>query len=114
MDTKLTTQYTHYVITIFIITGAFFISNCAMLKVYFLFLVVLLLHWLTNGNECFISKLDHDGDSGAYSQGILKQFGIELSKNTVSVLNYLAILSLIWFTYRKLQRTCGFNLNSVF
>ncbi len=114
MDSRQVREYTHYVITIFILTGGFLISNCPMLRAYLLFLVILVLHWVTNGNECFISKLDYKKEDVGYTQGILKKAGIELSKTTVSVLNYLFVLFMIWYTHDKLQRTCRFNLNSLF
>ncbi len=114
MDSRQVREYTHYAISIFIMTGAFLISNCAFLRMYLLFLIVLLLHWITNGNECCVSKLDYNGDPGGYSQEILRKFGITLSKTTVTIMNYLFVLFLIWYTYNKLQRTCAFNLNSLF
>jgi hypothetical protein len=114
MDSRQVREYTHYAISIFILTGAFLIPSCPFLRVYLLFLVVLLLHWITNGNKCCISQFDYKKDDIGYTQGILKRFGIEFSKTAVTVLNYSTVLFLIWYTHDKLQRTCRFNLNSLF
>ncbi len=114
MESRIIRQYTHYAITIFGLTGAFFISNCAMLKAYFLFLVLILLHWLTNGNECWISKIDYDGDPEAYSNSMFNRLGIQLTKIQTNLLNYAIMIGLISYTYFKMKRMCGFNLNSIF
>ena len=113
MDSREVREYTHYVISIFVITSGFLISNCAFLKMYLLFLIVLLLHWITNGNQCCISKMDY-GEKAEYSQGILKKVGIHLSETTICILSYIFLSFLIYYTYTKLQTLCGFRFDSLF
>ena len=114
MDSRKVREHTHYVITIFILTGGFLISSCPLLRAYLLFLVILVLHWVTNDNQCFISEFDYKKEDIGYTQGILKKAGIHISKIGIDILNYSYVLFMIWFTYRKLQRTCAFHLYSVF
>ena len=110
MTNKEIRQYVHYAITLFVLTGAFLITNCALLKAYFLGIVIIVLHWMTNGNECCISKLDYEGDSEGYSNSIFQKFGISLSKAQTNILIYGLMFALIIYTYFKIKRTCGFTL----
>lgn len=107
---KTVRAYVHYAITLFILLGPFVITNCPLLRTYFLFAVIIVLHWLTNGNECWISKVDYEGQRNAYTNSIAKNVGITLSETQSSFLNYGIMIFLISYMYFKIKRTCGFTL----
>jgi len=99
--------YIHYAITAFALTGVFWISNCPLLKVYFLMLVVILLHWLTNDDKCCISQIDHKQDKSGYSKDLWSKIGLRLSETQIFYVNKLIMLILITATYFKLKTVCG-------
>lgn len=99
-------SYVHYAITAFALTGVFWISNCPLLKAYFLMLVVIFLHWLTNDDRCCLSQMDHGSDTKAYSRGIWAKFGLKLSDTQINYTNKFIIIALIIASYLKLKKVC--------
>ncbi len=100
-------SYVHYAITFFILTGVFWITNCALLKAYFLALIVILLHWLTNDDRCCISQMDHGNDRSAYSNELFSKIGLQLTHSQIFYVNKGIMLVLIVATYFKLKKLCG-------
>lgn len=103
----------HMAITATILTGLIWIWNCALLKAYFLALIIILLHWFTNNDKCCISQMDDPKDSFKYSQGLWKKFvGIEFSRDQLFYVNKSIVLILIGLTYWRLKSRCGFTFKS--
>lgn len=96
----------HYLITFFIIFGCMS-NDYSVLTVHFYFNIIVILHWLTNNNKCFLSDYDNQGENG-YTQELLeKVFGLCISNpTTLNSITYMIVIIPLYITYSKLKEMC--------
>lgn len=105
---KLFRNIIHYIITIYILIGGLISNNCISLYIHFCFCILVILHWLTNNNKCFLSEYDYD-DSDGYTKSILNFFNIDVSKYDnpyliTNIIAYSIVIIPLLFTLYKLNK----------
>jgi hypothetical protein len=94
----------HYSITLFVLFGNLMYHNCSYLQFHFYFCALIILHWLTNNNQCFLSQYDYK--TNEYSLEILSWFGIHISRENyvlINIITYASITIPLLITYSKLK-----------
>lgn len=86
----------HYIITIFCLFG-WIIPNCYVLVFHASISIVVIIHWITNNNECILSQLNNES-RGEFTKNLLSligvKFDLDIDKYSLYVLSY-TILSII-------------------
>jgi hypothetical protein len=88
----------HYFITFLIIFGGLIgllFNNLNIVKIHILFNIIILVHWLTNNNRCFISDLTYgDNESNTkYSEELFTSlFNYKLNDVQQNIVAYLTII----------------------
>ena len=99
----------HYLITLFLFFGGIITNDCNFLKIHALFSLLVIFHWITNNNKCFLSDYDYNEGNG-YTMHILKKLGINIKQeNNEMLLNSIAYLSVLipfFYTYTKIKKYC--------
>jgi hypothetical protein len=88
-----------------VISKAFGMNETTFLMAHFCIIIANILHWLTNGNRCFLTDLEYDGStSSEFMISILNIFGIELSDECINILSYNLLILLAVYSFNKLKR----------
>ena len=98
-------QNIHYIISLFIVFG-FLFNNINMLKIHLIFNIIVILHWLTNNNKCFLSELEYNEenqDNGYIIDIVYNIFGIRINKSTGEILAYLSVIIPGYLSYVKIN-----------
>ena len=94
--------FIHYIIFFFILFGGIISNNYNIIKFHIIFNIIVILHWLTNNNKCFLSEYDHKG--GSFVIIVFKKFGIYINENNETVINAITysgvILPLLYSLYK--------------
>ena len=95
----------HYMISFFILFGSFS-NNYSILKTHLYFNIIVILHWLTNNNKCFISEYHYKDNNTGYMQHLIsKIFNINnVNPNILNIIGYITVLIPSYFTYKKLYK----------
>jgi hypothetical protein len=103
-------NFLHYFITFYSLFGGLITSNCKWLQIHFIFNTLILLHWLTNNNRCFLSEYDYK--ENAYTAQLLNKLGINIYDNKTALMlaPYILLFIPMMITYYKLnQFKCSFT-----
>lgn len=69
----------HNIVTVYILFGGLLArKSCRYLWFHVIFCLLVLLHWATNDNKCFLSEYDHSSENGYTLETIRHVFGIEI------------------------------------
>jgi hypothetical protein len=83
----------HYIITIFLIFGSFFSKNKIYLKTHFFINMMVILHWFTNNNKCFLSEQTYgEEDPQGYTKHLLSYINIEANDYNANILAYSSVI----------------------
>jgi hypothetical protein len=82
----------HYIISIFIMFGSFFSKNKKYLKFHFFFNLMVIAHWYTNNNKCFLSDDYGDEDPQGYTKHLLSFLHIEATDSNANLISYLSVI----------------------
>ena len=113
---KVLRTYLHYLITFFILFGGLvgiYTKNYNITKVHIIFNLIVIIHWLTNDNKCFLSECDNHDDN-EYSLSLFEKIGISIDKNNkefINVITYSTVIIPLLFSVRYLINLNAFNLN---
>ena len=91
----------HQLITAYIVFGGLFTSNPALLRLHIAFNVIVILHWLTNNNRCFLSG-EHDDNAGYSRSLVLKLTGVTVSNAAANAVSYASVILPAIFSAWKL------------
>ena len=98
----------HTFISLYIVFGGAISNNCVFLKIHCITLMIIIFHWLTNNNNCFLSQYDHHQDKTGYTRSVLKKyFGINISDEDQikgNIISYFAAIIPLLYTYRKIKQ----------
>jgi len=95
----------HYTITFYVLFGTFLSNDCTYLQYHFYFCALIIFHWLTNDNRCFLSVYDHEPNE--YTLSILSKIGINIPKENVllsTIIVYSSVIIPMSITYVKLRK----------
>lgn len=107
MFSKYTRTFLHYIISIYIVFGGIIFNHCQGIYYHILFNSIVILHWLTNNNKCFLTEYDYENGKG-YTISILNKFGFNLDpKNTKlsNIISYMTTLIPLYYSY-TLYKKC--------
>ena len=110
----------HYCITIFILFGgitSILFLNCRMLTIHAYFCILVIAHWLTNNNKCFISEYDENNKNNGYTLSLLKKIGINISPDNYIITNtisYSMVLIPLYISYISLVKHCNWKRIKVY
>lgn len=105
---KFERTYLHYIISIYIVFGGFIFNDCYQLKLHILFNCIVILHWLTNNNKCFLTEYDYEGGDG-YTISILNKLGFDFDPKDTrlsNIISYITTLIPLYFSYKMYTRLC--------
>lgn len=105
---KYTRTFIHYIISIFIVFGGLIFNHCNGLKIHMIFNIIVILHWITNNNKCFLTEYDYENGDG-YTIGILNKFGFGLDEKNIvlsNVISYLTTIIPLYYSYKAYIKNC--------
>lgn len=82
----------HYIISIIIMFGSFFSNNKEYLKFHFFFNMMVIAHWYTNNNKCFLSDDYDEDDPQGYTKHLLSFLHIESTDSNANRISYLSVI----------------------
>lgn len=93
----------HYIISFYMIFG-WLVPYCNNLKFYIIFNIFIILHWISNNNNCIISKLEKK-DKGVHTSKLFKKININIDSNSIfiDIINYSSIIIFILISYYRIQ-----------
>lgn len=104
----------HFIVVIFLIFGGLFsgviskvfgMNETTFLMAHFCIIIANILHWLTNGNKCFLTEWEYEGsNSFGFTTSIFDVFGIEMSEECMNVFSYNTLILLAVYSFNKLKR----------
>lgn len=104
----------HFMVVIFLMFGGLFsgviskvfgMNETTFLMVHFCIIIANILHWLTNGNKCFLTQWEYGNNSSfGFLTSITNALGIELSDECMNVLCYNLLILLAVYSLNKLRR----------
>lgn len=83
-------EWLHHIITFFVLT-AWLYPSCRVWRFHVFFCIILLIHWGTNNNECFISQINNQ-KRGDYTIEAFSQFGINIDRSSLHLLNCALVI----------------------
>jgi hypothetical protein len=94
MDGYTFRHYLHYIISFYLIFGGIITDNIDYIRIHFYVTLFVLIHWLTNDGQCFLSEMDYDKNEkpNAYTDHLLGIFGI---KSTPEISNFIGYATVI-------------------
>jgi hypothetical protein len=99
----------HYLITLFLFFGGIISNNCKMLQIHAIFCILVIFHWITNNNKCFLSEYDYK-DGNGYTMHILNYLGINIKQENnellLNIIAYSSVLIPLLFSYNKILKNC--------
>lgn len=101
----------HYLVSAYILLGGVVTSDCRFLKWHAYFNCLVILHWMTNNNKCFLSEHDFEEDAG-YTTHLLKKMGLDVGDNPTlaTLISYAVVIGPMLWSARKLWKLCGQTL----
>jgi hypothetical protein len=99
-------NFFHYIITGYIIFGNLFTNDCTLLQVHFYFCALVILHWFTNNNKCFLAEYDYENKNG-YTLELLQSLNINIPDDDIVIsttIAYLCIIIPMLISYFKLRQ----------
>ena len=95
-------QLLHYAITAFLLLGGVFTKNKSVLRIHIVVDALVLLHWLSNNNKCFLSDIDYSNNQG-YSNHLMSLVGFDnISDDTANFMSYASVIIAMLYSYGKL------------
>lgn len=94
----------HEIITAYVIFGGMFTNDRTLLQIHLANNLVVIGHWLTNNNRCFLSN-EYEDDAGYSGELVRKITGVTVTNDMANAISYtLAILSALltaWKLHNK-------------
>lgn len=87
-------HYIHYIISIYLVFGGLLTNNSYYTKLHFYVTFFVMIHWLTNNGQCFLSQQDYDTSTepNGYSKHLLSSLKISLSSLQLNLISWGSVL----------------------